>query len=99
MFAKDFRLNEDGDLDITRGDFPVVESDQVHIEHILISNKGYFFESPLLGVGIINEINGSTSRQLLKQQIRRQLVFDNYAVKRVEISENYELDINAIRQK
>lgn len=98
MDAKDFKLNSEGDLDITRGDFPIVESDQVHIEHILLSNKGYFFENPLLGVGIINEINGATSRQVLKQSIRRQLVLDNYTVKKVDISEDYKIDINAIRQ-
>lgn len=98
MDAKDINLNELGDLDIRNGDFFVMESDQVHIEHILKSNKGYFFEFPLLGVGIINEVNGSTTRQELKQNIRRQLVLDNYSVKKVEISESNEIDINAVRK-
>lgn len=98
MDAKDINLTELGDLEIRNGDFFIKESDQVHIEHILKSNKGYWFEFPLLGVGIINEINGSTTRQELKQNIRRQLVLDNYSVKKVEISENNNIDINAVRK-
>lgn len=98
MDAKDFKLNAEGDLEITRGDFPVIESDQVHINHILISNKGYWFDNPLLGVGIIDEINGATPRQALKQNIRRQLVLDNYNVQNIAISSDYEIDINAVRK-
>ncbi len=96
--VKDIKLNDDGDLFIENGDFLAVESDQTHIEHILISNKGYWFEHPLLGVGIINEQNGSRSRQELKQNIRRQLVYDNFAVKKIAISQNNEIDINALRK-
>jgi glycogen debranching enzyme len=98
MYAKDLKLDKDNDLDIVRGDFKLSESDQIHIEHILLSNKGFWFENPLLGVGIIDEINGATSKQQLKQHIRRQLVLDNYTVNKISISENYEIDVNAIRK-
>lgn len=96
--AKDIRLDDNGDVAIIRGDFATIESDQVHIEHILLSNKGYWFETPLLGVGIIDEQNGSRTRQELKQNIRRQLVLDNFSVKKIEISKDNEIDINAIRR-
>lgn len=96
--AKDIRLDDDGDAAIVRGDFAVIDSDQTHIEHILISNKGYWFENPLLGVGIIDEQNGSRTRQELKQNIRRQLVLDNFSVKKIDISQANEIDINAIRK-
>lgn len=96
--AQDIRLDDDGDVAIVRGDFGVVESDQLHIEHILKSNKGYWFEHPLLGVGIIDEQNGSRTRQELKQNIRRQLVFDNFAVKKIDISQANEIDISAVRK-
>jgi hypothetical protein len=96
--VKDIRLDEKGDIAIIRGDFAIEPSDQTHIEHILISNKGYFFEHPLLGVGIIDELNGSKSKQELKQTIRRQLVFDNFSVKKVSISQSNEIDINAVRK-
>jgi len=98
MDATDLGLDDNGDLDIKKGDFTIIESDQVHIEHILLSNKGYWFETPLLGVGIIDELNGSRTRQELKQNIRRQLVLDNFAVKKIEISQDSKIDINAVRK-
>ena len=98
MDAKDIKLNPDGDLEIARGDFPIDESDQVHINHILLSNKGYWFQNPLLGVGIIDEINGATPKQALRQSIRRQLIYDDYTVQNVDISDDYIIDINAVRK-
>lgn len=98
MNVKDIDLDDNGDAKISGGDFVLAESDQIHIEHILLSNKGYWFENPLLGVGIIDELNGSRTRQELKQNIRRQLVLDNFAVKYIEISQDNEIDINAIRK-
>lgn len=98
MNVEDFKLDVNGDLEIINGDFALAESDTTHIEHILKSNKGYWFETPLLGVGIINELNGSKSRQDLKQTIRRQLVLDNYAVLEIAISEDFKININATRK-
>lgn len=99
MNVEDFKLDVNGDLEILNGDFVLAESDQVHIEHILKSNKGYWFETPLLGVGIINELNGSKSRQDLKQTIRRQLILDNFNVLEIDISEDFKISINATRRK
>lgn len=98
MEAKDIRLTDDGDLAVIKGDFSVTDSDQLHIEHILKSNRGYWFEHPLLGVGIIDEQKGARTRQSLKQTIRRQLVLDNFAVKKVAISQDNIIDINAVRK-
>jgi len=98
MNAKDIKLDENEDIDIEGGDFRLADSDQVHIEHILRSNKGYWFEYPLLGVGIISEQNGSKSRQQLKQDIRRQLVYDNFSIRQIKISNDNEIDINAVRK-
>jgi hypothetical protein len=97
MKVQDIKIDND-DLLIKGGDFAVGDSDPTHIEHILISNRGYWFESPLLGVGIIDELNGSKSPQRLKQTISRQLVLDNYTVRTVEISPEGEIDINAERR-
>lgn len=98
MNVLDIEIGQDNDLVIRNGDFSLKESDQLHIEHILKSNKGYWFENPLLGVGLINELNGSKSSQELKQTIRRQLVLDNYSVKSVSISQDFKIEINAIRK-
>lgn len=96
--ARDIRLDDDGDVKIDAGDFDIVDSDQIHIEHILISNQGYWFEHLLLGVGIIDEIKSSNSRQELKQNIRRQLVFDNFAVREINIQGDATIDIDALRR-
>lgn len=98
MDVKDIQIDENGDAAIVRGDFSIEESDSLHIQHILESNLGYWFENPLLGVGIVNEKNGSRTKQSLKQNIRRQLVLDNFVVKKIDISQDNVIDINAVRK-
>lgn len=97
-YVKDIRLDDSNDVIIDNGDFELTFSDQIHIEHIIRSNKGYWLETPLLGVGIIDELNSSNSRQRLKQDIRRQLVLDNFNVKEVSITGSMEIDIDAERK-
>jgi hypothetical protein len=96
MIAKDAGLDEQNDLIIGK-DFIIVESDETHIEHIIAAAQGNYFEHILLGVGIVTEINGSTSTQELKQKIRRNLALDNFSVKSVEITQEGAININAKR--
>jgi len=98
MEARDVRLDENEDLKIDSGDLEITDSDNVHIEHILKSHKGHWFEFPLLGVGILDELNSSNNRQELRQNIRRQLVFDNYTVKEVTIRGDMNINIDAERR-
>ena len=94
--VKDIKFTED--LVILNGDFQIFESDETHIENILKANKGFFFETPLIGVGIITALKGSKSGQELKQDIRRQLVLDNFVVQKIELTEAG-ININAQRIK
>ena len=96
IITKDILFNED--LVISNGDLVLFDSDEVHVENIIKSNKGFFFEVPLLGVNIVNQLNSPTSSQDLKQNIRRQLVFDNFAVQLIEVKEGV-ININAKRLK
>jgi len=96
IITKDIFFNDD--LVIINGDLALFDSDEVHVENIIKSNKGFFFENPLLGVNIVKELNGSTSSQELKQTIRRQLVLDNYSVQIIEVKEGT-VKINAKRLK
>lgn len=96
LITRDIEFDED--LVIVNGDFSIFESDEAHIENILKANKGYFFEHPLVGLGIIKELKGSKTTQELKQDIRRQLTLDNYNVQIVEIKDN-NISINAKRIK
>ena len=91
-------ISFDDDIVISNGDFLLFDSEEVHIENILKANRGYFFETPLIGYGIIKEINGSKSIQEQKQDIRRQLTLDNYNVQLVKI-EGSNISINAKRLK
>ena len=89
---------ESDDLVIFNGDLKVIESDQMHIEHILRAEKGHFREQPLLGVGIENNLNGPISQSQLKQDIKIQLIKDNYAVKQILVNEEFEISVNATRK-
>lgn len=94
--CKDISFSDD--IDIVNGDFKLVDSEGVHIQRIIEAEKGFFFEYPLIGVGIKRELNGSTSRQAIKQDIRRQLVYDDYNVKALSLVGD-DININAIRLK
>lgn len=96
IITKDISFDED--IVISNGDFLLFDSEEVHIENILKANRGYFFETPLIGYGIINELNGSKSIQEQKQDIRRQLTLDNYNVQLVQV-DGSNISINAKRLK
>jgi len=96
--VKDIQIDDAG-ITILNGDFKLHESDEFHIQTILKSEKSAFFEEPLMCLGIISELNGSKSSQQLKQDIRRQLVYDNYDVQVVSLKDGGVIDINAIRLK
>lgn len=96
IITKDISFDED--IVISNGDFLLFNSEEIHIENILKANKGYFFETPLIGYGIINGLNGSKSTQEQKQDIRRQLTLDNYNVQLVQV-DGSNISINAKRLK
>lgn len=95
LFAND----ADSDVEILSGDFRVDESDQQHIKHIMTSDKGQFRQWPLIGVGIIKQQNGSINRTDLKQTIRVQLKYDEFTVKRIDISTDFAITIDAKRNE
>ena len=84
---KDFIIDED--LLITDGDFAIKAADQQNIEHILLSQKGSYKEFPILGVGITKYINGpdTTSRLRLENEIDKQLAYDNFYVKTLDVND------------
>ncbi|QOG04328.1 hypothetical protein [Flavobacterium sp. MDT1-60] len=101
---KDFIIEEDlliikgdfeGDL---KGDFAIKDSDQQHIEHLLLSQKGSYKEFPILGVGIKKYINSpdATSRLRLENEIDKQLSYDNFYVKTLDVNDlqNIKIDGN-----
>ena len=68
------------DISIENGDFETNLSDPQHIQHILTSNKGNFYMSPLLGANITQLLKGNASRIEISKLVRSELAKDNYRV-------------------
>jgi len=81
MAIKDFIIRDD--LQIKDGDLLLLESEQDHINDILIQNRGEQRQFPLLGVGALNFLNGSESLDDIKKQISLQLESDNFRVEEI----------------
>jgi hypothetical protein len=84
--AKDILLNNI----FKNGDFNVDFSDEQHIEHVIVSEKGHFKHHPLLGVGIMHYAHAPMSPQIaaeLNREIRLQLEVDTATNIRVNINQ------------
>ncbi len=81
--VKDILINDD--IATKNGDLVVGKSDAQHIEHILTAKPGHFYQFPTLGVGVVDEINSSISKQAFKQRIKRNLEADNYRINKIEV--------------
>ncbi len=71
-----------GDLviDTIKGDWKVDFSDQQHIRDIYTLDLGQAWQFPLLGLGVIRDLNGSPNLVALAGRVRRMLIYDNYKV-------------------
>lgn len=73
--AKDI-LTENGTMRILNGDLDFGYSDEQHIDHILMTQKGAYKQHPIVGVGLFNYINSpmtAVTRTKLKKEIQLQL--------------------------
>ena len=77
----DFIIRED--LQIKDGDLLLLESEQDHINDIVIQNRGEQKQFPLLGVGALNFMSGSESLDQIRKQITLHLESDNFKVDEV----------------
>lgn len=99
--AKDIQVL-DNEIVIKDGDFVLDWSDEQHIEHIMVSDKGAWRQSGALGVGVYNELRGvrnSITDRQLEKKIRANLSFDGYRVDSVIFSQNLTVLIDAERLK
>jgi hypothetical protein len=97
MKAKDILLDSDEDLAFKDGDFFVGNSDQQHVQHILKADKGHIRQFPLLGVGLLDYVNGAVEPEVIRQLITTNLRNDNYNVKQVLVTNDYRISIDAER--
>lgn len=101
MNATDLLHDSDGDLLIQNGDLKIGASDPMHVADLIGSYPGDWKQFPLRGVGV-NNFSGSTGEeQAIDNQIRQQVIADNYQVKslaaKFDSSNNLTIDIDVIR--
>ena len=73
------------DIEIKDGDLVIADSDAQNIEFIITAKPGQFYQFPTLGVGIIDEVKGSITKQALKIKIKNNLEADDYRVNKIEV--------------
>lgn len=76
---KDIKLDQFGDLDLSSGDIQSVESKENHIQDVLMSEKGYYGQFPLVGFGLrayVNSPINSRIRRTIEKELTLQLQYD-----------------------
>ncbi|MBS2100713.1 hypothetical protein [Carboxylicivirga linearis] len=92
---EDFLLNDDKEFATEDGDFITGESDDQHVELLLVLHKGELKENPTIGVGLSNFIGKqTTSKANMKREIKVGLQADNYKVKTIDIEDNGHFDLD-----
>ncbi len=95
--AKDLLLDQTGDLLFKNGDLVIGESDQQHVQDMLITNVGSNKAAPLFGIGLINYLNApftSSTRQKLKKEITLQLKADG--ARNVDVKVGETINVEAV---
>ena len=83
----------ENNLSFADGDFAFGNSDEQHIRHICVAQKGNYRQHPLVGVGIAEWIGSpnTTGRvAALQQRIRAQLQYDGYNATQIDLSNGIE---------
>ena len=89
----DFLTNEDKDLLIINGDFPIGDATREQAETIINASKGELRQFPLTGVEI-QKYNGATiDTQAIINLIKRELLADNIVADIVTVTADADGDI------
>jgi hypothetical protein len=98
--SRDILLNDDNELLISKGDFVTGDSDEQHVSLIIRSSPGDWKQHPLVGVGIIKEINSPETAQTkenLSKRIKGQLEFDDYENATIDLTDLKNIKVNCDR--
>lgn len=91
----DIILNENLEPLIENGDFKIDESTYQHQTILLLSDKGQFKASPLVGVGAQRYLEGSNVNDFARE-IRQEFQKDGMVVRSLEIGEDLKIQVDAI---
>lgn len=90
---QDILLDNDNDLNFSRGDFDVGFSDLQQQKLIIVSNKGEWKQHPEVGVGIVDMIADDRYTEMLIE-VKKQLEYDGMQIDDVALKENGKLFID-----
>jgi len=94
---------DNGDVQISNGDFVVSDSTAQETELIMYANLGQLPLNPLLGVNIQSMINGSANRMALTAIVRKNMKNDDLEVENLNIAlttnGTLSVDVNTKRKK
>lgn len=95
----DIKLDNNNDIMIENGDFVISDADQQNLKLIIQAQKGQFYETPLIGVGIGDEMNSVTTFQNLKNRIKNNMALDGYDADGIMIDDDFNITTNAKRTR
>lgn len=91
--AKDFLLDETGDLQIANGDFVIGESTKQEIQLLLTTKKGEWKQNPLVGGNLQQFLKQRDGQTAALREINIQLKNDGLTVNKVNIeADNLTID-------
>ncbi|MCU7615670.1 hypothetical protein NZ698_00550 [Chryseobacterium sp. PBS4-4] len=90
----DILLDENFNPVLSNGDFTIGESTYQHQKMLLYADKGQFKADPLVGVGSRRFLETSKQNDFARE-IRQQFYADGMTVNKIEIKENFEINIDA----
>jgi hypothetical protein len=91
---KDNLLNATGDVDLSSGDIAYGEATEQHQRDILIARQGDYRLDPIVGVGVADYLLDEQPDRLLAE-IRRQYSLDGMEIKKLEITPDKKIALNA----
>lgn len=71
MARQDILLDESYNMQTANGDFVAGDSDEQHVELLIVSNKAMFKQHPTAGAGLVRFVKGLEDRNI--RQIRREI--------------------------
>jgi hypothetical protein len=83
----DIGLNENEDLDISTGDFSIVESTAIHQQQLILNNKGDFKQNPTICVNAASYFDDENFQGLVRA-ISVEFTRDGMDVAEVSLKKN-----------
>lgn len=75
----------DADLVLENGDFKITNTHEQESYYILEANKGQFYQSPRLGVGLTKYQNADVNKNEIRKLIRTELKRDSFKVNNIYV--------------